>query len=582
MYKCIISCPLNQKPQIPFSSNHRYNLSNSSSENLVPYAVSGDRHFFELTVIDTKPGQQSILDSNLDQVDDFDRDSLVAVGIPDLAFNYLALAEYYPTVPELLDAWIDNQQQEIIIITPDDQNSSSFKDYLSNNQLEKSKIIALLQTIAKLWKSFSKINCCHTLLNLDNLKISSDGVLTIDKIYVDPETTTLKQLVETWDNLLSDIKGDWRSLISDLMSKIESESIRNIRQIRQHLQILAQEAELESILKEQEGAIELSELDIITEEDEIKTIAEHLDYDENSESSEETQINQELDDQPTVVLPMKLLSIKEAALTDIGRRRAHNEDCFAIEIDIHKQETSQGTNLKAKGLFIVCDGMGGHASGEVASSMAVKHLRDYFNEHWQDDLPDVQTIKEGILLTNEVLYSKNTQKGQTGSGRMGTTLVMTLLKNNKLAIAHVGDSRAYKLTRKKGLEKLTIDHCVAQTEIRQGVAPEIAYGRPDAFQLTQALGPRDNNFVHPEISFIDIKEDTLLLMCSDGLYDNDLLENNYQKLLQPLLSSNRDLEDGLVKIIDFANEVNGHDNITCLLVRIKVQPNLENQMTLFS
>ncbi|MGK7895860.1 MAG: serine/threonine protein phosphatase, partial [Xenococcus sp. (in: cyanobacteria)] len=122
---------------------------------------------------------------------------------------------------------------------------------------------------------------------------------------------------------------------------------------------------------------------------------------------------------------------------------------------------------------------------------------------------------------------------------------------------------------------------VAQSEIKQGVSPEIAFARPDALQLTQALGPRDNDFVHPEIYFIDLKEDTLLLLCSDGLYSNDLLENNYQKLLLPLISSSSNLEEGLTKIVDFANEINGHDNITGLLVRIKVQPNLENKSTLF-
>ena len=579
MYKCIISCPLNQKPHIPFSSSHRYNLSNSSSNDLLsPYAVSGDRHFFELTVIDTKPGQPSTLDNNLDQVHDFDQESLMAVGIPDLAFTYLALAEYYPTVPELLDAWIDEQKQEIVIITPE-KDDSSLKDYLIKNKLTTSEVIALLQTIAKLWKSFSKIKCCTTLLHLDNIKVSGDGNLSVDKIYVDTEPVELKQLVTTWTNLLGgEIKSDCQSLISNLMTKIESGDIDNVKQLREALTNNAQDVEeLQSIIEQQEEELEL---DLFSEEDELKTLSEEFDFDENIESSESTHINQDIDDQPTVVLPMKLLNIKEAGLTDIGKRRGHNEDCFAIETQIHKQETNKGTNLNAKGLFIVCDGMGGHASGEVASSLAVEYLRKYFKKNWQDKLPDAKTIKEGILLANEVLHSQNSQQGQIGSGRMGTTLVMGLLDNNKFAIAHVGDSRAYKITRKSGLELLTTDHCVAQTEIRQGVAPEIAFARADAFQLTQALGPRENAFVHPEINFMDIKEDTLFLMCSDGLYDNDLLENNYKKLLLPLISSGSDLDEGIAEIIDFANEVNGHDNITCVLVRIKVQPNLDNQITL--
>ncbi len=578
MYKCIISCPLNREPQIPFSSSHRYNLTNPLSDTpLSPYAILGERHFFELTVTDTRPEEQSILDENLDKVSSFEQESLSAVGIPNLAFTYLALAEYNPIVPELLDAWTDNNDHEIVIIEIE-EDTCSITNYLNDNQREASKVMVLLQTVAKLWRSFSKINCCNTLLHIDNLKMSEEGQLIVDKIYLDKEPILIRQLVETWENLFVEVKSDCKPLISSLMIKIESGDISNIKQLRDALQLMSQEIELKSILEEQEIGLNF---DIMPEDEDLNTIAEHLDYDEFSEQSEETQINQDIDDQPTVVLPMKLLSVKEVGLTDIGRRRGHNEDCFAIESQIHKQETSQGTNIKAKGLFIVCDGMGGHASGEIASAMAVKHLRNYFQQHWENKLPEKQTIREGILLANEVIHSLNSEKGQTGSGRMGTTLVMGLLDNNKLAIAHVGDSRAYKVTRKSGLELLTTDHCVAQTEIKQGVDPEIAYGRPDAFQLTQALGPRDNNFVQPEINFLDIKEDTLLIMCSDGLYDNELLENNYKKLLLPLISSSSDMDEGIAQIIDFGNQINGHDNLTCLLVRIKVQPNLDNQLALF-
>jgi protein phosphatase len=114
-------------------------------------------------------------------------------------------------------------------------------------------------------------------------------------------------------------------------------------------------------------------------------------------------------------------------------------------------------------------------------------------------------------------------------------------------------------------------------EITKGVDPETAYERMDAFQLTQALGPRDDNFVHPDITFRDIQEDTLFILCSDGLSDNNLLEDHWQNYLSPLISSKTDLSEGLSQIIDLANQVNGHDNITAVLVRVKVQPNLENK-----
>ena len=156
---------------------------------------------------------------------------------------------------------------------------------------------------------------------------------------------------------------------------------------------------------------------------------------------------------------------------------------------------------------------------------------------------------------------------------MGTTLVMALLRDTHCAIAHVGDSRIYRIGRKRGLEQLTLDHEVGQREVNRGVEAEIAYGRPDAYQLTQALGPRDNNYVRPEIQSLEITEDCLLLLCSDGLSDNRLIEQNWSQYLKPLISSSANLQDGLSKFINFANEHNGHDNITAVLIRIKLKSN---------
>ena len=272
------------------------------------------------------------------------------------------------------------------------------------------------------------------------------------------------------------------------------------------------------------------------------------------------------------MIPMQLRSISNASCTDIGRQRDHNEDFFGVRTTIEKRENNTENNLSVNGLYVVCDGMGGHAAGEVASAMAVESLQNYFQKEWQGDIPDHKTIEKGVLLTNEVLYQINVDNSRSGNGRMGTTLVMALLKDTQLAIAHVGDSRIYRITRKQGLEQLTLDHEVGQREINRGVEPDIAYGRPDAYQLTQALGPRENNYVRPDIQFMEITEDCLLLLCSDGLCDNDLLEENWQQYLEPLISSASNLQEGLFDLVNFANEHNGHDNITAVLVRVKLKP----------
>ena len=219
--------------------------------------------------------------------------------------------------------------------------------------------------------------------------------------------------------------------------------------------------------------------------------------------------------------------------------------------------------------------MGGHACGEVASAKTVKFLRNFFNDRWTDSqLPNEATIREAILAANTEIYSTNLSNESYGSGRMGTTLVLMLVQDTSVAIAHVGDSRAYRYTRKNRLEQLTLDHELGQVEILRGVDPDIAYSMPDAYQLTQAIGPRDNEFVYPDVRFLEVQEDTLFLLCSDGLSDNELLEEYQDSHVQPLLSSRTNIENGVVELIDLANEYNGHDNITIIAIRLKVKPNM--------
>lgn len=582
VYQCIISCAVSQLPHIPFifseeNSPHRYVLTTPLPDKILsPFAIVGLRQFFSLEVKDTKPNQKSILDENLDLVESFERESLKSVGIPDLAFTYLTLTEYSPIVPELFDGWQDTTHNQELVIIANYQTYQTLEDYLKTTPLEMGQVLDYLQKTSKLWKSFTKIDCCQTLLKLNNLKVAKDGVLIVEKIYFDNpnDPPLLRELVETWSYLLEDLKGDYQSIITDLMIKIESGDIDDIKQLRSELQVIIQEIEIESIL-EQQGKEE-EEVIFIPGEDELNALVDQFDYEEAEDDQEATKINNsDGDDQPTVVLPMRLLSLANVGFSDIGRKRGHNEDCFAIDTHIRKKESPQGIYYDGKGLFILCDGMGGHAAGEVASAMAVKNIYRYFEDHWSNEIPESQIIKEGILQANQAIYSANMEKGQTGSGRMGTTLLLTLVQGTKVVIAHVGDSRIYRVTRKWGLEQLTTDHSVAQSEIKQGVASEIAFARPDAYQLTQALGPRDDTFVNPDVKYLDIKEDTLLLMCSDGLSDNDLLENHWENTLLPLISSKANLEEGISQIIDLGNQFNGHDNITCVLVRIKVQPNLE-------
>jgi protein phosphatase len=269
----------------------------------------------------------------------------------------------------------------------------------------------------------------------------------------------------------------------------------------------------------------------------------------------------------TAILPRQIVAAEAVGQTDVGRERHHNEDFFVINHRLHHQSSPTQQQTSVRGLYILCDGMGGHAKGEVASALAAETL---VNELASVDEITPDQLQAAIFAANQAIYSANESKsGRSNQDRMGTTLVLCMLEDSQVHFAHVGDSRMYALTVSQGLNQLTVDHEVGQQEIQRGVAPDVAYRRPDAYQLTQALGPRQNQDVVPDISSLAITEDTLLLLCSDGLTDNDLLEVHCSTHLVPLLSEGVELRQGVNALISLANQYNGHDNVTVLAIRIK-------------
>jgi protein phosphatase len=489
------------------------------------------------------------------------------IGVPEIALPYLILQEAHsPTVPVVRDAWQYNNCD--VVILEDRSDWLLLREAWSNPDLPLLQILCWLDEMAKLWEGLASAKACRSLLKIDNLLVDEDQALCIQQLYGDgdSETLTLQDLGLVWQQLFSVSDRTLYGPLAQFLVAVSHGEIDDLEELRSQLQTLAR------IQDESENVVspETQVPQYLGSEDE--TIVRRAP--ENRMSFQAPS-----DDMPTVVLPMQILSLYDAGYTDIGHQREHNEDNFGIEIAKKKQENVLGRTLQAHGLYVVCDGMGGHAAGEVASALAVESLQNYFREHWQnrDELPDRETIRQGILVANQKIYEVNRDSDRSGVGRMGTTLVLALVANTHIAIAHVGDSRIYSVTRKRGLEQLTTDHEVGQREIQRGVEPEDAYARPDAYQLTQALGPRSSDFVQPDISFFDVNEDMLLLLCSDGLSDGSLLENQYQKYLTPLISSKANVEQGLIELIEFANEYNGHDNITGVLVRIKVRPSTDQR-----
>ena len=495
-----------------------------------------------------------------------------SAGLPTHALPYLILQKYTPIVPQIYDTW--QQPGWGVILLPDRSQWKLVSEFWSRSQLPLLQIVWFLDEMAKLWQPLKSIGCLTSLLINDNLRIDEDESFCLQQLHFDADDSpTLKDLARTWQSCFAEANLLCVDPLQQLLDKIISAEIVDIEHLRLELQSFSND-ELEPDLSNiyphlSTMSISPSEPEITKSEFNSATFESDF-FDEIDEMN----YTSEFEEEATAMIPMQLRNITEACCSDIGKKRDHNEDFFSVRTRIEKIENNTESVVSVRGLYVVCDGMGGHAAGEVASAMAVENLQTYFKTYWQSELPDRETIERGILLTNEAIYRTNLSNSRSGSGRMGTTLVMALLQETQLAIAHVGDSRIYRLSRKQGLEQLTQDHEVGQREINRGVEPEIAYGRPDAYQLTQALGPRENKYVRPEIKFVEITEDCLILLCSDGLSDNEFIEQNWSEHLEPLISSDSNLQEGLFKFVDLADRHNGHDNITAVLLKIKLKPDL--------
>jgi serine/threonine protein phosphatase PrpC len=253
------------------------------------------------------------------------------------------------------------------------------------------------------------------------------------------------------------------------------------------------------------------------------------------------------------------LAVEVAGKTDVGCVRANNEDNFGYD--------------SRYGIFVVCDGMGGQAAGEVASKMGVDILLDYFrNEspaaesgmaNGQAGSAGARSLASAIQLANRTIY----QAGQEQNGRsgMGSTIVAVLVRGNSLAIGHVGDSRIY-LVRQGTIQQLTQDHSLVMEQVRRGyITLEQAQKSEMQNIILRALGSEEA--VEADVEDLVAMPGDLLLMTSDGLTrhvpDEEILE---------IVQEPGDLEQVCGRLVQTAKDRGGDDNITCLLIRIVDRP----------
>ncbi len=249
--------------------------------------------------------------------------------------------------------------------------------------------------------------------------------------------------------------------------------------------------------------------------------------------------------------------LRSVGLTDTGKVREHNEDSIAMDADI--------------GLFVLADGMGGYNAGEVASGIAVKTIMNLVREAYAiQDLSGTDKatglsrpaviLRDAIARANKIIH--HTAKSQEQCEGMGTTIVAGLFHDNRVIIAHVGDSRMYRL-RGDRFEQVTMDHSLLQELVDRGFyTPEEAQRVTNKNYVTRALGVEASADI--EIHEEPVHRGDFLVLCSDGL--SDMVEDEDIHLTISTFGVNLDTVSK--QLVQLANDNGGRDNISVMLIQV--------------
>ncbi len=251
------------------------------------------------------------------------------------------------------------------------------------------------------------------------------------------------------------------------------------------------------------------------------------------------------------------MKIRYAAKTDVGMKRTHNEDYFSL--------------IEDEQLFIVADGMGGHASGEVASKMAAETIGEFYQRTREDEdatwpykmdrsLSYIENrLVCGVKLANLRIFE--TACRDIRYKGMGTTIVSVLVCGDKIYVCHVGDSRVYRV-REGQINQLTRDHSLLEDykEAKPDMTEEEERNFPHKNVITRALGMRET--VQVDIRGHQIKSGDVYVLCSDGL--SGMVTD---EVIGRIVSNSKSLERAVAELVDSANRSGGTDNITTLLLQ---------------
>lgn len=450
---------------------------------------------------------------------------LFPTDISDVVLPYLRLFSYQLHVPQVygkLPSLKKNQNQEILLL----EQSPIFSDRKDSQPALLPKLTAVwkntstmrqlnwLWQIAHLWQPFSYLGVARSLLEPKLLRVEGSLVRLLE-LYPDREELTLKELGQLWREWVNEAKPP----ITDFLAELCQQMIR--------------------------------------EQISIDEVIGQLDHVLEKIGLEQTR------------------TFQVATLTDTGPTRQRNEDaCYpdhgsflAIPID-------------SQALTVVCDGIGGHEGGNIASNLAIETVVSQVSG-WQNQKQSsgeeishfdlINQLESAVCDANDRISQQNDREGKFDRQRMGTTLVMTLTHHHQIYVTHIGDSRIYWIT-SNGCHQVTLDDDVASREVRLGYSLyREALQQIGAGSLVQALGMSSSNNLHPTVQRLILDEDSIFLLCSDGLSDNDRVEQFWDTEILPVLAGKIDLATAAAKLIEIANTQNGHDNVTIGLVYCQVR-----------
>lgn len=263
--------------------------------------------------------------------------------------------------------------------------------------------------------------------------------------------------------------------------------------------------------------------------------------------------------------PRLAVSLTSAHHTDIGQVRTLNQDSLLV-LEIDKVNQSMPGPL---GLYVVADGLGGHEGGEIASGLVVSaiarsaqaELLRTFIEGALDEIATVNWIHSAIKQANQEVYEKRTAAGND----MGSTLVMAVVNGLAVCVAHVGDSRAYRLTTSGELERLTYDHSLVEELVKaKQITPAQAKDHNLGSLVYKTMGLKEE--AEPEVRMLQIESGDRLILCCDGL--NGMIDDERITAIAHAASSPAEAAHRLVTA---ANDAGGRDNITVIVVEAAIR-----------